>query len=445
MRPNILFAIADDWSHPHAGVYGDRVIKTPTFDQVAREGVLFTHAFCAAPTCTASRGAALTGQAIHRLDEGANLWSTLSKRFAVYPDLLEEAGYFVGYTGKGWGPGSEEVGGWDRNPAGPHFESFERFLRERPPDAPFCFWYGSHRPHRPYEEGAGLKSGMKLEDVAVPPYLPDTPEVRSDILDYYCAAQRYDSQVGGVMSALDASGLAENTMVVVTSDNGWPFPRGKCEMYDAGTRMPLAVRWPGKVEQGRTTDEFVGFTDFAPTFLEAAGLKPPAEMTGRSLLELLLGNETSGRDRVFLERERHTDCRPGKQSYPIRAVRTKEFLYVRNLRPHLWPAGDPELEADVRQFADIDWSPTKEMLLRGRDDEKISPFFESACGKRPAEELYDLAKDPWQITNVADRPEYAGAKKDVRATLDAWMEETADPRAHGEDDRWDRYPYIRPV
>ena len=441
-RPNILFAIADDWSWPHAGVYGDRVVQTPVFDRVAREGVLFTHAYCTSPSCTPSRAGILTGQAIHRLEESGNLWSILRTKFKVYPDLLEAAGYFVGQTGKGWGPGNFEAGGRTRNPAGPGFKNFEEFLRRAPDDRAFCFWFGSYNPHRPYEKGSGVESGMNPDDVDVPPFLPDLPEVRSDILDYYVEVQMFDDQVAELLKLLEESGRAESTLVVMTSDNGMPFPRGKANLYDAGTRMPLAIRWPGRVNGGRTSDEFVSFTDFAPTFMEAAGLAPLPEMTGRSLVNLLDGEESPGRDMVFLERERHANVRQGDLSYPCRAVRTHEFLYIRNLRPDRWPAGDPEMYKAVGPFGDIDGSPTKELLLDRRDDKEVTAFFELACARRPEEELYDLRTDPWQLANVADKADYAGIKKKLRAELDRWMLETEDPRALNDDDRWDAYPYF---
>src|SRR3954468_21638000 len=171
-RPSFLFAVADDWSYGHAGAYGDKTVRTPTFDRVAAEGVLFTHSFCASPSCTPSRAAALTGQAIHRLEDSGNLWSRLAPKFDTYPDLLEKQGYAVGLQGKGWGPGDYKAGGRDRNPAGPVFKSFEEFIRSVPAGKPFCYWFGSRDPHRPYIEGSGAKSGLKLDSVQVPPYLP---------------------------------------------------------------------------------------------------------------------------------------------------------------------------------------------------------------------------------------------------------------------------------
>jgi arylsulfatase A-like enzyme len=440
--PNILVIIGDDWSHPHAGAYGDAVVRTPAFDRVAREGALFSHAYVAAPSCTPSRASLLTGRAVHQLAEGGNLWGFLPARFETYPDTLESAGYFVGYTRKGWGPGNFEAGGRARNPAGPQFASFAEFHKQVPKGKPFCFWFGSQDPHRPYEKGAGARSGLQAEKVVVPGFLPDTPEVRSDLLDYYFEVERLDREAGEIVRTLEASGQLDETLVVFTSDNGMPFPRAKANVYDGGTRVPLAVRFPKRVKPGVTYDDFVVLTDLAPTLLEAAGVKPHAAMTGRSLMPLLAGQRQTGRDTVFLERERHAQVRRGDLSYPARAVRTKEFLYIRNLRPDRWPAGDPEMYVAVGDFGDIDGGPSKDLLLARRSDPAISPYFTRATGKRPAEELYDLRKDPHQLENVAAKPEYAKAKGTLRAALDTWLRETGDPRIISDDDRWDRYPYF---
>lgn len=444
-RPNLLLCIADDWAWPHASIYGDRVVRTPNFDRVAREGVLFTHAFSAAPSCTPSRAAILTGQAPHRLAEGGNLWGFLPARFPVYTELLEQAGYAVGFTRKSWGPGDFKAGGRTRNPAGAQHKSFAEFLDSVPAGRPFCFWFGSTDPHRPYERDSGLKAGMRPEDVTVPPYLPDVPEVRHDILDYYYEVQRFDREVGELLALLEKTGRSENTLVVVTGDNGWPFPRSKANLYDAGTRQPLAVHWPARVKGGRRVDDFVNLADLAPTFLEAAALKPLPEMTGRSLLGLLAGSEKPGqRSEVFLERERHANVRRGNLSYPVRAVRTRDFLYIRNFRPDRWPAGDPELYHSVGPFGDCDDSPTKQFILARREELHYRRFFELCFAKRPAEELYDLHQDPHQIQNVAGDPAYARAQQSLRTRLERWMMETGDPRATADDDRWDRYPYFGP-
>ncbi len=440
-RPNIVLIIADDWSFPHAGAYGDRTVSTPNFDRVAREGVLFTQAFTAAPSCTPSRAALLTGQAPHRLEEGGNLHGFLPKRYAVYPDLLEESGYVVGFTGKGWGPGRFEPGGRSRNPAGPVFKSFDEFLQQRAGDRPFCYLFGSTDPHRPYDAGSGAESGLRPDRLQIPAFLPDTSEVRNDLLDYYFEVQRFDRQIGQILETLERSGDLERTVIVVTSDNGMPFPRAKANVYDAGARVPLAIRWPGVARAGRAIDSFVSLPDLAPTLLEAAGLTPPAAMTGRTLAPLLRGESQPGRDRVFVERERHANVRRGDLSYPVRAIRTADYLYIRNFRPDRWPAGDPQQYVAVGPFGDIDGGPSKSLLLDRQSDPAIARYFQLATAKRPAEELYDLRRDPHQIENIAGQPEHREAQKRLRADLDRWLKETGDPRVTKDDDRWDRFPY----
>ena len=440
-RPNIVIAIADDWSFPHASVYGDRTVRTPNFDRVAREGARFTHAFAAAPSCSPSRAALLTGQSPHRLAEGGNLWGTLPREHAVYPDVLETLGYVVGSTRKGWGPGRFQAGGRDRNPAGPPFTSFDDFLRQRPAGTPFCFWFGSTDPHRPYESGTGAKAGLVAASVRVPGFLPDTPEVRGDLLDYYFEVERFDRELGDIFAALERAGELDNTIVIVTSDNGMPFPRAKATVYDAGVRVPLAVRWPGVVNAGVIVDAFVSLADLAPTVLDAANAPPVAAMTGRTLVPLLRGQSRSGRDHVFLERERHANVRRGNLSYPVRAIRTIEYLYIHNFRPERWPSGDPELFFAVGPFGDIDGGPTKSLLLDRRSEASLVRYFDLATARRPAEELYDLRSDPDQLVNVAGRAEHRAAQQRLRRALRQWMRDTGDPRATSDDDRWDRYPY----
>lgn len=443
-RPSILFAIADDWGYGNAGVYGDKAIHTPTFDRVATEGVLFTHTFCGSPSCTPSRASILTGQDIWRLEESGNLWSTLQKRkFEVYPDLLEKAGYTVGLMRKGWGPGDFKPGGFTRNPAGPGFKEFPEFLKTVPKGKPFCFWFGSLDPHRPYDKGSGAASGLKPEAVVVPPYLPDTPEVRNDILDYYFEVQRYDRETGEMLKLLEAEGRLANTIVVMTGDNGWPFPRAKANLYDSGTRLPLAIRWPAKAKAGRTCNELVSFTDYAPTFLEAAGVKAPEGVTGRSLVPFLVDGKEIGRPSLVYGRERHANVRMGDLSYPARAIRTRDWLLVRNLRPDAWPAGDPDKWFSVGPFGDCDGGPTKDLILAKRDGE-MAKYFALAFQKRPARELFDLKADPWQMENVADKNPAVLAE--LEKSLLEYLRKTGDPRVSGdtlsgEDSRWDKYTF----
>jgi len=448
-RPNILFCIADEWSWPHASIAGDRMVRTPTFDAVARGGVLFQNAFVTAPSCTPSRGSIVTGQWHWRLEEGGNLWSTLPAKFPVYPDLLEQAGYHVGCTRKGWGPGHDQPGGRTRNPAGPQFKDFRTFLQARPEGSPFCFWFGSTDPHRGYEWESGVKSGMRIEDVEVPPCLPDSEIVRKDLCDYYLEVQRFDREVGELLDLLRATGEIDRTLVVVTGDNGLPFPRCKSNLYDGGTRVPLAMRWPARVKGGRVVEDFVSLQDLAPTFLEAAGLTPPAAMTGRSLLHILVSDSAGridpARDHILTGKERHAWVRKGGLGYPCRAIRTRDFLYIRNFKPDRWPAGDPVAGGEPyypnRGYGDIDDSPSKTYMMEHREEPDVRRLFELTFEKRPAEELYDLQKDPNQLHNVAADPAYGDIRGKLASTLMAELRATGDPRVTGGGDAFDGYPY----
>ena len=461
-RPNILFAIADDWSWPHASIAGAAELHTPAFDRIAREGVLFTNCFVSAPSCTPSRGAILTGQYHWRLAESGNLWSILPTRFQVYPDILEANGYRVGHTGKGWGPGDLADAGRTRNPAGPEYNrlrhqppynmhavdyaaNFAAFLDETLADQPFCFWYGAFEPHRPYERGMGVASGKNPATVQVPAIFPDTDEVRGDILDYYVEIEHFDRHLGAMVDLLAARGELENTLVVVTSDNGMPFPRAKSNLYKWGTLMPLAVRWGERIKPGRVVEALISQTDFAPTFLEAAGIAPPAEMSGKSLLPLLVGRRTEHRSHLLIGKERHAWVRRGGLGYPCRALRTRDFLYIRNFEPDRWPAGDPTPSEDndpPGAFGDIDDGPTKSAMMNAIDEQR-QRLWDAAVGKRPAEELYDLHNDPDELHNLAFDPQFAEIRRRLSEQLMRELAATGDPRATG-GDAWDRYEYYAP-
>ncbi|MCP4941006.1 MAG: sulfatase [Planctomycetaceae bacterium] len=463
--PNILFCISDDQSYWHTGANGDQVIRTPAFDRVAREGIRFTHAFCDAPTCGPSRSAILTGQHIWRLEEAGNIHSTLPAHFATYPDMLKEQGYVTGFTGKGWSPGRLEVGGRTENPAGTehsrnrlqttqpgisnkdYASNFSDFLDQCPENTPFCFWLGTHEPHRHYQQGAGLAAGKDPSKVVVPQSLPDTPLVRSDILDYYTEVEHFDQMVERALNRLEQEGELDNTIVVVTSDHGMPFPRAKASLYDTGTQVPLAIRWGNGIQnRGRVSNAFVNLSDLAPTFIEVAGLAPPAEMTGRSILDILQ-NQTSklqpARDHALIAMERHDGCRKGGKGYPCRAIRTSKFLFILNHEPSRWPSGSPDASVCARAipYGEIDTSPTKTLMMKATTNEQLQQLQQLAFGLRPAEELYDLTSDPWQLKNVAGDPKYSADLDRLRTRLTRRLKQTNDPRQTGGAVLWDYYPY----
>lgn len=432
--PNILLMLGDNWAWPHAGIAGDAVVRTPVFDRLASEGVVFTHAFAPNPSCSPSRSSLLSGQETHRLGEAASLYGPLDPQVPLYTDLLTASGYFTGFAGKGFGPGSTPRPGRTPNPAGAAFDDFSAFLAARPAGRPFCFWSGSHDPHVPWNRGRQRRASLRASAVRVPPHLPDHPVIREAILDYYCEVEEFDAECGGLLDTLRRAGELDNTLVVMTSDNGWQMPRGLANCYDDGVRIPLALRLPERIRAGQSRADFVSIADLAPTILEAAGLAPPPAMTARSLFG------AARRDHIFLERERHANVRRGDLSYPVRGVRTKDFLYLRNLEPGRWPAGDPEFYWAVGPYGDVDNSPAKELLLR----EKPQPSFDLCFGKRPAEELYDLRSDPGQVRNVAAGPAYQAARKDLARRVEQWMKDSGDPRAKGPTEMWDRAPYSGP-
>lgn len=472
-RPNILFCIADDQSYPHAGIYGCDFVRTPAFNSVAREGALFHNTFVSTPSCCPSRGSVLTGQAFYRLREASmnhTVWPAGGPD--CYPGILAAAGYEAGYTGKGWGPGNWKVAGLQHNPAGPafndikltppgeHIESidyagnFEAFLKQKDAGSPFCFWTGFVEPHRPYDPGIGVDHGMDLSKIEVPGFYPDANEIRTDIADYAFEIEHYDRHLGRMLMILQESGELDNTLIVVTADNGMPFPRAKATLYDYGVRMPMAIRWGDRIKPGRVVEDFVSFTDFAPTFMEAAGLTVPDDMTGRSLMPVLTAEESGqidpARDHAVFGIERHfPGSRPNGAGYPMRGIRTKDFLYIHNYTPDATPVGDhpgtswPEGEP-VGGYGDTDGGLTKTYLWEQRNEHKT--LFDAAFGMRPGEELYDVIGDPFDLNNLAADPAYAARKAELAERLQRRLETTEDPRATGNAQHFDeimrRYPVL---
>lgn len=453
-RPNILFIILDDWGWRDAGAYGSTWVRTPAFDRIAREGVLFQNAFTANPKCSPSRASILTGRNPWQNGPGHVHYSHFPSGLPIYTAVLEQAGYAIGHTGKGWAPGDFAAAGFDRNPAGKPFnnatltpparnisrtdyaENFSHFLSQRQPGQPFCFWLGAREPHRPYEQGSAVRAGRSPDEVTVPPWLPDNPVVRGDLLDYAFEVEWADSHAAKALAILEAAGELENTLVVMTSDNGMPFPGAKGQINEAGCHLPLAMRWGGNIKPGRVVEDFVSMRDLAPTFLAAAGLPASATMTGRNLLPLLRSYRSGWIDRdasvMLLGRERHDLGRPRDTGYPVRAIRTTEWLYARNYAPERWPTGNPETN-----YTDCDDSPTKTIVTGRRD-----AFFDAIFGLRPEEMLYHLENDPACLRNVADNPRHAATKRALLGQMEAALREEGDPRMSGLGEIFDTYPYL---
>ena len=459
-RPNLLLVVADDQSWPHVGAYGDKFVHTPVFDRIAKEGVLFTHSFSVCPSCTPSRTALLTGRYPWQAGEAGVLYGTMPAGMPVVTHQLEDAGYRTGFTGKGWAPGDWRAAGMKRHPNGKEFNSrkqhsqvapgiderdyaanFADFLADGDQAKPFFFWFGSTEPHRVYDPTASDRMDRKLAGITVPSYLPDTETTRKDLAAYYSEIEWYDQQLGKAITLLEERGVLEDTLIIVTSDNGMPFPRAKVNLYDGGLRMPLAMRWGRKVQGGRTASALVSHVDIPATLLAAAGQQNLNGAAGRSLLPLLDGKTDVARGHVLAGMERHTMCRPDGNGYPMRSVRTRDFLYIRNFEPDRWPTGGPEFVSSNKTFhGDIDGAPVKDEMLDPANAKRFARELELCVAKRPGEELYHLASDPDQEHNLAQRGSHKEALDQLRGLLETDLQTTGDPRIEGRDP-WKSYPY----
>lgn len=439
--------MADDWGWPHAGAYGDKVVKTPAFDRLAREGVLFEHAFISSPSCSPCRNSIVTGQQFYRLGQGANLHCTLDVKHPNFMFMIRDAGYEIGHWRKAWGPGDEKPGGYTEHPCGPE-SNFAEFMQTRDKAKPFCFWFGTKDPHRQYKKGTGAKSGMNIDKVHVPEFLPNDAEIRSDIADYYFEVQRWDNDVNDAIKLIEQAGQLDNTIIAMTGDHGMPFPRCKGNLYDWGARVPLAIRWGDKVKPDRTVTDFTSLTDIAPTILEAAGVDIPKEMTGNSLIGTLVGKRAGRidkkRDFMVFGRERHTPAQkmPSMDGYPSRAIRSDKWLLILNLEPTRWPAGVPEgASHPMGSYADCDNGPTKSVIKKCKDTPERARFYNLCFNKRPPIELYDCQKDPDQVNNLATDPTHVATIDKLQKQLVTYLKETKDPRFTDAPVKFDEYPY----
>ncbi len=500
--PNVVMAFADDWGR-YASAYArlapggpSDLVHTPSFDRIAREGVLFTNAFTSAPSCTPSRSALLSGQYFWRTGRGAILQGAIwDPAIPSYPLILKERGYHIGFSYKVWSPGTpadapyggavhayvkrgrryaqfSELVSAAADPEAVKAElfaevrgNFRDFLADRKPGQPFGYWFGPTNVHRVWAQGSGKKVwGIDPDRLKgkMPADVPDAPVVREDMADYLGEVQAFDAGLGVLIEELERAGELDDTLIVVSGDHGIPgFPRGKCSLYDLGVAVSLAARWPRQVPGGRVVTDFVNLSDLAPTFVEVAGGTPPAVMTARSLLPVLVSRKTGrvdpSRDFVVVGRERHVGtARTGGLPYPHRAIRTDDFLFIRNFAPDRWPMGTApgygapdgplpsyeELRSSTHvAFADVDAGPTKAWIITNRDDPAVAPHFRAGFGLRPGEELYDLRKDPHQLNNVAQDPAYARARDALSRRMLKLLRDTGDPRVVEADVRYEKPPY----
>lgn len=461
-RPNVLLCVVDDVNFGHWGCYGNNWVSTPSCDFVAKNGVLFNRVFTPNAKSGPSRSCLLTGLTSWQLEDAANHFAYFPSHIKTFTEVLRENGYAVAQTGKGWFPGEPGILAdgsarvligkqYNRIKCTPETEkmskidyaaNFNDFLAKRQKNKPFLFWYGSWEAHRPYELGSGIaKAGKRLDMVdSVPTIYPDCPTVREDMCDYALEVEYFDKHLGRMVESLKEKGLLENTLIIVTSDNGMSFPRIKGQCYYDSHHMPMVMMWSAKIPSGGVNNDFISFTDIAPTILDAvcidgvkSGMKP---MEGRSLLAQLCSENSGTRDFVLIGKERHDVGRPDDAGYPIRGIVTKEWMYIYNFEPGRGPAGTAETG-----YLNYDGNPTKHLLLEKQHDSQWIPYFELSFGMRPKEELYDLKSDTDCVHNLAADKSRAKICRELRNKMFAALKSDGDPRMFGNGALFDAYPH----
>ncbi len=404
--PNILWIIADDVGPLELGCYGHPAIRTPRLDRLAREGLLFSNAFVTTSSCSPSRSSLFTGKYPH--STGAeNLHDPLPVEQTIVPELLKAHGYWTANVAKC------HLGG----PAQQKFDKlygkigmWADFFDERPKGKPFFLAVGFHDAHRPFERDC-IAPPYTLDQITVPPYLPDTPEVREDLAGFYDEITRMDETIGAILQRCEQEGILENTFVMFLGDNGPPFPRAKTTLYDSGIATPLVCYWPKHLPAGQRYGGLVSAVDIAPATLEAAGVPVPEAMQGISLWKQVENPRQFGRDYIYAEKNWHD------LDDHSRAVRDTRFKYIRNAYH----------EKPLRPAADVARSPSFQKMRELRDAGELRPeAMLHFRNRRAPEELYDLDVDAMEFHNVAGEPAYRPVLERMRAALDRWIEDTDD-------------------
>ena len=467
-RPNILIAMGDDISFPHMGVYGTDWINTPGFDRVASEGILFGNAYTPNAKSSPSRACFLTGRNSWQLEDACNHIPYFPAKFRTFMEALEEHGYHTGHVQKGWAPGvTLDSAGNPRKLTGKAYNTrrltppttgisandytgnFEEFLNARNGDEPFCFWYGSVEPHRGYEYGSGIRKGGKTREEITDVYdfWPNDDIVKTDMLDYAYEIEYFDSHLVKMINILEEKGELDNTIIIVTADNGMPFPRIKGQVYPFSNHMPLAIMWGSGIKNpGRVIYDFISFIDFAPTLLEVAGVEQSEsgmqKIQGNSFTDIFSSRKDGivgkSRDHVIVGKERHDVGRPDDEGYPVRGIIKDGYLLLRNYKSSRYPAGNPETG-----YLNCDGSPTKSDILSLHRHGLDMQYWNLSFGLRPEDEFYDLGKDPDCMNNLVSDPGYNNARLLLYEQLYNELSEQDDPRILGNGDVFDKYPYAQ--
>ncbi|CAN0466297.1 unnamed protein product, partial [Laminaria digitata] len=464
-RPNIL-VIMFDYAGLDMSAYGSSYVNTPGFDAIAKEGILFNKAYTPNAKCAPSRAALMTGRNSWQLDAAANHVIYFPPKFKTYQEVLVENGYTTGHTGKGYAPAlTLTANGSEREVMGPAFNkktlipattgigpndysaNFIDFLDQSPKNEPWSFWVGSVEPHRGYEYGSGVRLAGKTTDMIdnFPPYWPDNEVTRNDLLDYAYEIEDTDKHIQKILKTLKERNLLENTLVIVTSDHGMPFPRVKGNQYENSNHVPMALLWKRK-SKTKIVDDYISFIDLAPTFLEVAGIDWQSSgmhpAAGKSLMNIITSEESGqiekDRNYVLVGKERHDTGRPNDVGYPIRGIYKEGMLYLKNYEITRWPSGNPETG-----YLNTDGGPTKTEILNLRRSGKNKHFWRLNFGKRVSEELYNIDKDPFCMVNLADHITFEVIKEQLKSEMEGKLLGQNDLRMKDFGHLYEAYPFTQ--
>lgn len=421
-KPNFLFIFADDLASYELGCYGGKNVPTPNLDRLAGQGMRCTQMFASEAMCVPIRSSLYTGLFPVRNGACRNHEAVKPGTKSV-PHYLEPLGYRVGLTGKVHVRPKEcfpfvSVPGFEPNCTAPTanytLDGIRQFMRQNP-QQPFCLFVCSTLPHAPWTVGDATH--FPPDKLKLPPIWPDTPELRAAFSKYCVEVEALDQQVGHVLKALEESGAAPNTLVIFGGEQGAQFPGEKWTLFAPGVNSALLARWPGRIKAGAVSDALMHYEDVLPTLIAAAGGTPPENLDGRSFLPVLTGAKTEHREFVFGVHNNVPEGRP----YPIRSICSRDYKLILNLLPQ-----QPYHEKHVM---DIDrenyWKATAAAAAR---DPAVARPLERYLKRLPVE-LYAVNKDPWELENLADRPELAAIRRGLEEKLRVWMQEQGDTGA----------------
>ncbi len=430
-QPNIILIIADDMNWDDCGAYGHPTIRTPNIDRLAHEGMRFDHGYVTTSSCSPSRASIITGQYPHNTGAEQLHWG-LPNGTTTFVEGLKAAGYFTAAAGK-WHMGNHIKHHFDvinqadnsgfQLPSGDAIEPSKMIagqpsgcenwiptLRARPKDKPFFLWFAALDPHRAYTDST-LETPHQLSDVRIPPYLPDVPDVREDLRQYYDEIGRLDLYVGKLVTELKSQGIEENTLIIFISDNGRPFPRDKTTLYEGGIKTPWIIKWPAQVIPGTITKSLVSTVDIAPTLSEVGGFASEPTYEGISFLPILIDAEKEIRQYAFAEDHWHD------YEDHARAIFNRQWKLIRN--DYVDIAATPSADAG----RSLTWKAMQELK---KQNKLTTAQLNCFMTPRSKYELFNLEQDPYEVNNLTNEPKHAAIKNELLIALEDWSIKTGD-------------------